>query len=568
MKRQRWQSSVAVGSILGIMLVATAGGCGGADSASAEAAGANGAKPRPQTPLPIEESDLVQKKGDLLYVQNERSGLNVIDISDLHRPRVLGQAPVTGPGGELYLRDDHAIVLMERAGQGCRYPDQLGGGGWDDGSQVVFVDVTHSSTPRIVARNCIPGRLVASRAVGDALYIVANDEAGGSRIYALDISVPARARLVEQLDFPQASKEIHVTQNAIYVAGPAPTERCEAFECTRVQMVTILPRQKSMRLRGSAVLPGLPQGRFHMDARNGQFRIVTYERTGSRSTTLHILDITDPDHLQSIGHLPNIGGGEKLYATRFTEYRAYVVTYRQTDPLWIIDLRAPSAPKIVGSLQIPGWSDFIFPRGDTLLTVGRGARGAGFGVSLFDVSDPRQPRPLRQLTFGGRDTTSEANFDHRAVTIIQREAGSTPLLVVPYSTTSYDWQAESCDVTHRVQLVDVDRDTLRGRGSVAHDGAVRRTLVHRGALLAVSERQLQAIDIGDRDRPLVSGQVAVSNVERDTSSCSDHSVWLHDDVYEEDNLFVCGVDPSTPASAAWPLGLILLLLVAARRRSF
>src|SRR5205823_3865260 len=144
-------------------------------------------------------------------------------------------------------------------------------------------------------------------------------------------------------------------------------------------------------------------------------------------------------------------GGERLFATHFDGARAYVVTYKQTDPLWVVDLSVPQRPLLAGAAWVPGWSDFVFPRGDTLLAVGRGNRGVGLQVTLFDVTNAAAPYVLAQLAVGDWSASSEANADHRAVTVLEDGMGAVPLLLVPYTSAA----GASCNGRNVVQLVDV-----------------------------------------------------------------------------------------------------------------
>ena len=91
----------------------------------------------------------------------------------------------------------------------------------------------------------------------------------------------------------------------------------------------------------------------------------------TRQTWVETFSLADPSAPQKLGSLKLIEG-ETLLATRFDGHRLYVVTFRQVDPLWIIDLSDPAQPKVAGELQVPGWSTYIHPLGSRLITVGMG----------------------------------------------------------------------------------------------------------------------------------------------------------------------------------------------------
>ena len=122
--------------------------------------------------------------------------------------------------------------------------------------------------------------------------------------------------------------------------------------------------------------------------------------------------------LARVGRVGGLGRGERIYSVRFIGDAGYVVTFRQVDPLYTLDLSRPSAPRVRGELKIRGYSAYLHPAGDDLLIgVGQDAteagRTLGTQLSLFDVSDLANPRRLHQRTVAP-DASSSAEFDHHA----------------------------------------------------------------------------------------------------------------------------------------------------------
>lgn len=123
------------------------------------------------------------------------------------------------------------------------------------------------------------------------------------------------------------------------------------------------------------------------------------------------------DRMGQIGRVGGLGKGEQIYAVRFVGSVGYVVTFRQTDPLYTVDLANPAAPKVVGELKIPGYSAYLHPvDATTLIGVGQNAtdqgQRTGLQVGLFDVSNPASPR--RTATWTMPNTGSESEYDHHA----------------------------------------------------------------------------------------------------------------------------------------------------------
>lgn len=192
---------------------------------------------------------------------------------------------------------------------------------------------------------------------------------------------------------------------------------------------------------------------FRMSEKDGYLRVATFNDEQGDSDSpilLAILLANGQGSLDTISTLPNslqpapIGKpGEQLYASRFLGNRAYLVTFRQTDPLYVIDLEDPANPRIVGEVEIEGYSDYLQPIGqDYLLGIGKDAvvaadnfgddgRGAliqGVKLSLFNVSNPASPTEVQSVRIGQRGTQSNALSDHRAITI-QAATEAHPLRV-------------------------------------------------------------------------------------------------------------------------------------------
>ena len=192
--------------------------------------------------------------------------------------------------------------------------------------------------------------------------------------------------------------------------------------------------------------------------------------------------------LERVGEVDGLGRGERIFAVRFLGARGYVVTFRQTDPLYALDLSDPARPAAGGALKIPGYSSYLHPVDDsTLIGIGQAAdadgRTLGTQVSLFDVSDLAAPRRIAQRALDG--DWSEAESDHHAVLYWP----ATRLLALPVA--SYEGGAAAVGLT-------VSRDTgITPVARVHHPGSapVRRSLVVGDALYTVSDAGIQASDL-------------------------------------------------------------------------
>lgn len=174
----------------------------------------------------------------------------------------------------------------------------------------------------------------------------------------------------------------------------------------------------------SGSVPGQIHNQFSLSEHDGHLRVVT--TTGDLwwgqddvepSSQVRVLRQTG-DRLVEVGAVGDIGRGEQVQSVRFTGAVGYVVTFRQVDPFYTLDLSDPENPAIVGELKIPGFSSYLHPiSGDLVLGVGFEAdesTGAvtGSKVSLFDVSDLADPREL--AVWAAPDAWNDAGWDHRA----------------------------------------------------------------------------------------------------------------------------------------------------------
>jgi len=240
--------------------------------------------------------------------------------------------------------------------------------------------------------------------------------------------------------------------------------------------------------KGVGEVPGRILNQFSMDEYNNYFRIAT--TTGNwGETSLNHLYVLDKD-LKIIGSVEDLAQGEKIYSTRFIGNRAYMVTFKSIDPLFVIDLKNPENPEVLGYLKIPGYSDYMHPYDENhIIGIGKDVNESidadkvhssdavyytavlGLKISLFDVSDVEHPIEESKFVVGDRGTDSPALYDHRAF-LFNKEKN---LLVLPVSVTelrtetnqwgSYDNQQV---VFNGAYVFNVNLNEISLRGKITH----------------------------------------------------------------------------------------------------
>ena len=196
---------------------------------------------------------------------------------------------------------------------------------------------------------------------------------------------------------------------------------------------------------------------FRLSEYQGYLRVVTTDRSASENNIhrLHSVEITESG-LELAATIPNendstpIGKpGESIYSVRFNNEKAYVVTFRQIDPFYVIDLSNPVAPKVAGELELPGFSNYLHPFGDNLVFgLGRGAdNGMGtdqIKVALFDVSDMSQPQLVNDVVLEGDRSYTPALYSHTALSILPSSEGDSWRLGFSASIyESWEWQKDA-----------------------------------------------------------------------------------------------------------------------------
>lgn len=162
---------------------------------------------------------------------------------------------------------------------------------------------------------------------------------------------------------------------------------------------------KAAEYLASGRIDGQLLNQYSMSDRDGRLRIATTVSSGTTGGTDSRVTVLAPDGrtLVEVGSVGGLGVGETIRSVRFVDDLAYVVTFRQTDPFYVIDLSDPTAPRKLGELKVPGFSAYLHPVGeDRVLGVGSDAdaegRITGAKVSLYDVADPLAPKELAVWT--------------------------------------------------------------------------------------------------------------------------------------------------------------------------
>lgn len=290
---------------------------------------------------------------------------------------------------------------------------------------------------------------------------------GASVIVGLDIS--RDDGVLEDTTLLGGGSHVYANEDTLVLAYPdwQAEPLGEALSRTALHVFALPPDSLSSVYRGSGFVPGSVLSQFAIDVRGDVIRVATnYARVDGRSVSRVTTARLDGTELVTIGATPDLAPGEQLRGARFLGDTAYLVTFEQIDPLFVVDLGDPANPRVLGEVEMPGFSTYLHPLDTThLLTLGRAGdaegRLRGLALRIFDVGDPSAPRLTaeHELT---QHQYSPAEYDHLAFTYDVRLG----LLALPTN----DW---GLDNTASLHLFDIDTESgITPLGSVSRGGAL------------------------------------------------------------------------------------------------
>jgi inhibitor of cysteine peptidase len=284
---------------------------------------------------------------------------------------------------------------------------------------------------------------------GDVLYHPGGTAANYTVISAIPLSKSGK---VENETILGYSGQVYASKRNLYFAEstnnwysyyPAPTK-------TYIHKFNLIGNR--INYKGNGIVEGDIFNQFAMDEYNGYFRVVTHnygtswwngsEAVGEKSKSqLFVLD----ENMKQVGKLSDLGVNEDLHGVRFAGEKAYVVTFKKIDPLFVIGLADPQNPKVLGELKIPGFSDYLHPL-DQNHIIGFGldteesvtnenfAWYHGVKLAIFDVTDVNNPKELHKLIIGDRGTSTPVSYNHKALLFAPgKGANGKALMAIPVS---------------------------------------------------------------------------------------------------------------------------------------
>ena len=380
----------------------------------------------------VDEADIVKTDGKYIYILDsgyKGKTIKIIDVTG-EKPKQLKSLITEGIyATDMYLSGDRLILL--------------GTSDSEFSALAVIYDISDPNDPKEIARLNQSGNYNESRLIDGKLYVVSDFwvDASGIKKSQEETYVPSvtcrdydgsvaadSVYFYDNCQYPQytvlcgydikdgtllgtqsvlgGSYTVYAnTENIITCGNP------DSDGLTQVARFTLDGGKIEIKATGS--LKGSLLNQFSIDEYKGYFRFVLTDYYKTQTNSLVILD----GDLKETGKITDLAPGERVYSVRFMGDTAYFVTFRQVDPLFSADVSDPYNPKIIGSLKIPGFSNYLFPYGDKLLGIGRNAdektgKAGLMKLSMFDISDPANVTEGSKTDIPAR--YSEALYNHKA----------------------------------------------------------------------------------------------------------------------------------------------------------
>lgn len=468
-----------------------------ADSITTDANGESADPGAGEDPREVSDVDLWTTQNDRTYIFNRYRGLQIVDVSTPDESILVGELEMAGRGERMVALDDnHLLLLLD---SGCYYNASRE-------SEGVVINI-ENDVPTEVARFEILGYIREARLVGQALYVLSHWADYDSSSYrsvtlvsTFDLTDPTQPTATDTHQTDGWSRFVTATPDRL-VVGTSPD-----YYQTSLSVFDISSPIGQLNLMGSLLLDGRVDDEYKVWIENSEMAVIYWDPS-IRTTIFETYDLSLPV-LAPLGRL-TLAEDERLFGTRFGANRqAYIVTFLQIDPLWIVDFTDLANPEILGELEIPGFSTYLVPLDDRLLSIG--TESGRVAVSLFDVADPSTPSMLSRIYIGERWSWSEAVYEEKAFQVLP----DANAILVPYSSGGETG----------VQFIDLLDDELVERGLLAVRPTPRRTRQQGDRFFAVEGEHLNVIDASDRDAPFLTRQVPLSREVQAVYVESEHVV--------------------------------------------
>ena len=444
----------------------------------------------------IDEADILKIDGKYIYMISNNK-LVIVEAYPAETMKKVSETKIEGRAIDMFLSGEKLFLVTDDCKSNGSYRTS------NINTKVVTFDVSDRTAPKEVKTFEFTGLYSSSRMICEKVYLfstmgasrngklpqyrennyesfqevslkeiqyVPNDTyTTYTQIFTFDLGMPLNSpKIVTYLG--SSAQNVYMSQDNLYMAQKQNGDTV----VYKFSLDSEYPRYEAKgKVEGTVI------NQFAMDEHNGNFRIATDDGYASRvyvlSESMHVL-----------GSIKNIAKNEDMKSVRFEGDRCYLVTFRNTDPLFVIDLSKPRAPKMLGELKITGYSTYLQPY-DENHVIGFGYDGTEWGtngqlkLALFDISDVENPREKFKTIISASD--SELLTNHKSLLF------SKDRNLIAFSVGQY-----RSNKVGKVYTIDLEKGFVL-RGSIEHVSDVNRMLYMDDVLYATSEKNVSAHDI-------------------------------------------------------------------------
>ena len=464
----------------------------------------------------VDEADITKTDGNYIYSLSE----NEVIITDVKEPEQIKVAARISEGSsniipeDLMLYQDKLIVIYEKMKSNSSYYSTYNN---KNTTYVVIYDIANPEEPKEIKNYEIEQPYYTSRCIEGKLYVIAAGKlkeeedhiityykedgeqidpgfSNISRIKDLDTDSQTILTMLDLNKMEESVKvssylmnieNAYVSENNIYLLDEKYKSRFsntpkitdifgwkgliaifddeliedeETGYYTDIYKFNLL-ENGTIKFDKKVSEKGRTINQFSIDEYENNLRLALYDNDGSRVV---IFD----KNMQKIGQTENLAVGEKMYSSRFLGDKVYLVTYKTTDPLFVIDLSNPTNPKVLGELKIPGYSTYLHPYDENHIIgigmqteekINRNSSGkvisttamiTGMKMALFDVSDVNNPIQISDTIIGDRRTSSAILTNHKALLFSKEKE----LLAIPVNNYQEDFEVEASNDNYSTMI--------------------------------------------------------------------------------------------------------------------
>lgn len=462
-----------------------------------------------------EKPDIFKVVGSqVLYANSAAERFQIIDITDPAHLQLLASSRLAGSPLEIYTLGTYYILLQSDY--------------FSPEAQTHLSVMTLDSQGKLVTHQeiSLPGQFKESRRRGELIYTVTETFVPVTvstpncaecsvissemrvNVNVFQMTSEGNLQEIDKQELSGYSPQIAIFPDYLAIA----TSDSQQWNHSQVFLFDLTQSNGHLKKLPMLSIPGRIPSEFHMDVNGNQFRVVYGPKDLSKDGSSLAIYNLSTINLELLGQVNKIAPGEDLFATRFVDDRAFVVTYERKDPLWVLDLANPRAPKILGELEVPGWSEKLFFNKDRLFAVGiddqpleteEGQWVRRVALSLFDVSEPTQPSLISKFVpLAGQVTYSYslALQDERALLLDWDEV----LAALPLDA----W--ENATGAH-LQIISLLNNQISDAGLLESPVSLQRSAsIGPDLLAALGDQALYTVRWGLNKKPEIVGELELA----------------------------------------------------------